>query len=497
MLPNNYQIALDTCQYPEGQTPDARLGRIWAQWQIPDEQRVAMSRHFKAIGQMANLASSVQDFEGRIETLLKSSRIWPEDEAAQIVLRMNWLSVWKDATRMVNLVTEQETEAKKDPHKVTDIPDLDLANMWDNFRSSPRGQAVLLNEHTSPHKVFLSQVKRDFTVHHILQQYPLKRIFLERDPVDAIPHWAKSMDNMLKISGHVDPIKEIGSLEEVDYRMQALWIAADLCGICAFTYEAGPVRLLHIIRDRRESTSDKYTFTVRCDAVLRRAIYHKSYYEKSKYPTCELAIRAVIGTRESPGQEAERLIERTLHELVRQDAGALVEATMQNIGATAGTRFTTPTKVRGPRAEPGLRDGPSRSALKKQRQRVKQARSSAAQQAEIGRLKQQLAKGKGKGKDRAATGNSRSAAPYFTQKAEVGADRGTKRQKMPEHEFQALREIKATEKNGKKACRFWNSSIGCSAPEGTCAFAHDLCILCGQNHRWCEHHQPLKSGNRR
>ena len=56
-----------------------------------------------------------------------------------------------------------------------------------------------------------------------------------------MPLWAKSVDNMLKMSGHVDVIKTIDSLEEVDARMQALWIAADLCGICAFTYEKGPV----------------------------------------------------------------------------------------------------------------------------------------------------------------------------------------------------------------------------------------------------------------
>ena len=105
MSTNPYQIALDTCEYPEGQTPDARLGRIWATWNIPNEQRIAMSRHFKAIGQMANLASSVPDFEVRIETLLRSSHIWPAEDAAQIITRMNWLSVWKDATGMVNLVT--------------------------------------------------------------------------------------------------------------------------------------------------------------------------------------------------------------------------------------------------------------------------------------------------------------------------------------------------------------------------------------------------------
>ena len=198
------------------------MGRIWANWQIQDEQRVALARHITSIGLMAKLASTVSDFESRIETLLRSASRWPDTEAEQILLRMNWTSVWKDATKMVDLVMEQETEAKKDPHKITDIPDLDLASMWDHFRSSPRGQSVLLNEHTSPHKVFLSQMKRDYTVHHILQQYPPKRIFLERDPVESIPHYAKSMDNMLKISGHVDAIRSIDSLEDVACRMQAL-----------------------------------------------------------------------------------------------------------------------------------------------------------------------------------------------------------------------------------------------------------------------------------
>ena len=59
MLANSFEIALDTCQYPEGQAPDARLGRIWATCHIPDDQRIALAKHIKAIGQMANLASSV------------------------------------------------------------------------------------------------------------------------------------------------------------------------------------------------------------------------------------------------------------------------------------------------------------------------------------------------------------------------------------------------------------------------------------------------------
>ena len=476
------EVVLDTCEYPENQAPDARLGRIWAQQKIPDAQRVALARNIRTITQMANLASNSTILEARIKTLLTSGNHWPDDEAEQIILTMSWVAVWKDATYMVTTTTEQETEARKDPHKIHEIADLDLAAMWENFRAAPRGRSILLNEYTSPHKIFLAQMKRDYAVHHILQQYPLKRIFLEKDPVDTVPHWAKSMDNMLKMGGHVEPVRRIDSLEEVDCRMQALWIAADLCGICSFTYEEGPVRLLHMIKDRRESAADKYAFTVRIDAVLRKAIYQKNYQERSKYPTCAKAILAVIGKDES-ASEADRLIERTLHEIVRQGADNLVETTLQNITSDASLRQAITPDSKRPRAQtpPGPGTGTSKSAQKKARQRASRTRAATAQKAEISRLQAAL---KNHGKTQPTPGGG--GPPAKKVKVETGSPKT--RQKMPESEFRALREIKATEKNGKRACRFWNSSIGCSAPEGQCQFAHNLCILCGQNHKWIDHH---------
>ena len=143
--------------------------------------------------------------------------------------------------------------------------------MWEAFRKSPRGRTILPNELTIPNRIFLSILKRDYLVHHMLQQFPLQRIFLEKDPVEAIPHWTRSMDDLLETSGHVEQVKPRG-LEYVDARIQALWIAADICGICEFSYEACPLRLIHLIQDRRTNSTDKYTFAVRIDAVLRKAI---------------------------------------------------------------------------------------------------------------------------------------------------------------------------------------------------------------------------------
>jgi len=123
------------------------------------------------------------------------------------------------------------------------------------------------------------------------------------------------MDNMLKTSGNVEQVKP-GGLEYVDARLQALWIAADICGICEYTYEAGPLRLIHFIKDRREKAHDKYTFTIRIDAALRKAIYQNNYNDRSTHKTCSQAILAVLGTNPALPSEADRVVEQSLHEII-------------------------------------------------------------------------------------------------------------------------------------------------------------------------------------
>ena len=126
---------------------------------------------------------------------------------------------------MKRIVDDQEMEARKDPQKIAEIADIDLSAMWEAFRVSPRGRSILLNEHTMPHRLFLAIMKRDYLVHHMLQKYSLQWIFLECDPVEQVPHWAKSLDDVLKIAGHVEKVSP-GGLADVDARIQALWVAA-------------------------------------------------------------------------------------------------------------------------------------------------------------------------------------------------------------------------------------------------------------------------------
>ena len=136
--------------------------------------------------------------------------------------------------------------------------------------------------------------------------------------------------------------------------------------------------------DRRETAADKYAFTVRIDAVLRKAIYQKNYQERSNYPTCAKAIAAVIG-QDGGAPEADRLIERTLHEIVRQGADNLVETTLQNISSDASARQAVTPDRKRPRAQtpPGSGTGMSKSSLKKARQRDRRTKAATEQKAEI------------------------------------------------------------------------------------------------------------------
>ncbi|MDA8582727.1 hypothetical protein N9L68_00810 [bacterium] len=84
---------IDTCDYPDNQSPDVRLGRIWARWGIPHEQRVALSRNIKTIGHMSNLASNVADFESRIQTPLTAVGLWPSSPSDQVIAETHWGAV--------------------------------------------------------------------------------------------------------------------------------------------------------------------------------------------------------------------------------------------------------------------------------------------------------------------------------------------------------------------------------------------------------------------
>ena len=82
-----------------------------------------------------------------------------------------------------------------------------------------------------------------------------------------------------------------------------------------------------------------------------------------------------------------------------------------------------------------------------------------------------------------------NASPTRDQKETTGQARTYRTKgRISEQEFAAINEIKAKTRDGIRACKFWNSSIGCANGDKGCTFAHNLCILCGRDHRWYDRH---------
>ena len=59
-----------------------------------------------------------------------------------------------------------------------------------------------------------------------------------------------------------------------------------------------------------------------------------------------------------------------------------------------------------------------------------------------------------------------------------------KPRRVPDEEWELLQKIKAPS-GAKPACRFWNSSSGCTSTN--CTWPH-VCASCGQSHKWVDHH---------
>ena len=105
----------------------------------------------------------------------------------------------------------------------------------------------------------------------------------------------------------------------------------------------------------------------------------------------------MLGDNPALPSEADRLVERTLHECMRSDAKILIESTLQSISYDPLAPDTGRAAHRGSQDV----DTPekTKSAIKREKEAAKRARQAQSKEDEVNKLKKDLkAKGKGKGK---------------------------------------------------------------------------------------------------
>ena len=117
----------------------------------------------------------------------------------------------------------------------------------------------------------------------------IKQATLSRHVLEIEKRLGPSLDG-LRWKSHLELARvPLDDLAAVDNRIQALWITADLVGVILFTWDTGPVQIIHAIKKAREESADPYAFTIKADALIRKELYRKMYMEGDKY--CDLPRR--------------------------------------------------------------------------------------------------------------------------------------------------------------------------------------------------------------
>ena len=494
---------IDSAPYNHDQVPDRALSQIWCQESLSEQARVALATAGVRSVQQMRFLGDEKDPDKLIQRAKRLISDWPrEGSAEEVIAEVKIQAIW-DACRAVHKTTQDiEQECRKDPSKIVEIGDTDRGKMWQAFRKSIRGREILLTPNSRPDRSFIEIVRRDHRVHGVIQKYTLNMIYLEADGIRY--HKEPAMqDDFLKWKAMLAPVP-VGDLQNVDNRIQALWITVDLVGACNFDYDSGPVRLIHEIKKRREQVADAHTFTVMADAMIREKIHELQYLEGDLYPDLKTTITHVID------HELDRLLERAHHQNIRADAKNMIQTITQDLGFALQpyknsmvpggppiSQHQTDSQNGAPNGAPSI-PKPEMDALKawkkakRDRQKVNQkAKRLAAQAGWTPPAKGWQPRGKG--------GFGKGGWPTWNGKGDTAEGKGkgkgskTMRPRIPPDEFKKLTAIDPSNPANPQQdiCRWWNSSQGC--PNGACQYKHDVCILCKKiGHRWCDkHYTPI------
>jgi hypothetical protein len=403
---------------------------------------------------------------------------WPNPETEDeqtITWEMRWTNVWDQCKEVTAVDYHIDAEIRKDPDKIVEMPDADRGKMWQVFNQSKRGREILLTEMTRPHRLFIEIFRRDMKLHNVMQPYVLQKIYLECDNIEIEKRLGPSLEDALRWKSHlhlatINP----NDLQSVDNRIQALWLTVDLTGHGTYDWEGGAVQVIHKIKERREEVEDPYAFTIRADAVVRKQIYTKMYLDPEKFPDIPTSLRWLLADE---GRHLEKILERVEHQCIRSAAKNLLEILSQDLAAAARPTYdaTTPQKI-PPTAttEPADTAEPDARKAARNKMRKEQKKRDALLLKEY-----KHSKGKGKGD----TGKN------DTPKGR-GKKGGKDKPRIPPAEWKKITTIDSTNPKDRKRpkCRWWNSSIGCDRADKDCQYTHGMCLLCNQNHKYCDRH---------
>jgi hypothetical protein len=307
-----------------------------------------------------------------------------------------------------------------------------------------------------PHRRFIERVRRDYMVDLLMQFYELVSIRLETDILTQTTGVAKDTADVLK-AVLVDDKATLTTVEDALRRIDALWQACERVGIIPFTKEAGPIRYMVLLQQH----SDKHPglqHLLAADRKVRGEFHLAQEEDPVAFRTMEAAIKEVLDNRRHLWTDA--IQEVMCGNWDKQAKGG---------DGSPGTPTRRPQRVQA--------DTPNKNADKKRRQREnKKVRSAHLKWKPEPSPRPSYADAKGKGKGKKGDGKGKGK----------GGKGGKSKGKMPDEEWCKLMSINNT-RGGRRVCRFWNSSIGCTFGDA-CMDLHE-CLQCpGENHKFSIRH---------
>ena len=214
------------------------------------------------------------------------------------------------------------------------------------------------------------------------------------------------------------------------------------------TWLAGALTYITTLEKKRRETPG-LSFVVLADERIRKKIHELNTEEKFAFPTFASA----------------------LYNVLKEHCNIWPEARLECVSAPArGVR---------PHLPPSTGDDDVDKIANDRTERRKQQRARKA-----ANLRELKAKVKDYENDKQERQRVRSRTPPRTRDVRDTRRQDVPPRRVPAKEWKELMDVKGNEA-AKKACRFWNSSLGCS--NDNCNF-RPICIKCGGAHRFVDKH---------
>ena len=454
------------------EVPEVALRAMFQHEKLDEKIRIALAgKGLTTVRKFAMLGQTEERFEAKIKAIMGDEL---GADAAEIEANVTFIGVvWMTAQKTMEFDMNQRARLQEDSSKVPELSMIDVSDMRERFFVGHPD--LVLTESNEPHKKFIEKVNRDLVVNGVLLFYELIEVRVKKDKVVSSKVFAKTAEDLLKMTQGSYDTAELTTDEDAMGRIQAFLIMNVWLGVnewrsvgynendedgCGLSYWST------LIEKRTQFAKDHgcspFVFTVIADRKIRRKVAELMYNKRAKFPTFKAAMKEVL---------------REWRHLWRD---AVDEARLK-VAASATAPQTPPKR---PREEQGhMLETPESKAektladLKARKRDKRKARLAKAKAKKSGSNAGQGSGGSSGGGNAGAPADTREPVPRVRLKPNPSAE-----ERVPAELFTKVNKMA----RDKRKCTFFN--LNKCNKGAQCPMAH-ACCQCGGGHAYVDRHQ--------